>query len=417
MIEFIRVLRKADAPPPMVCDCPWSTLFIWADGTVSYCGRTPPKGDLRNGGLRDFWNSQKVQEARSLFLKDRHLEAECMPTCNVLTAKRSSDFIGNYFGDHQKSTRRVHWPRSMAKLRKSRHPPAADQETNALLMQDEIRERYCQVSSGPSELHIQISDYCSLRCPMCCCGIIDPAEKAKVTRVIDRRILDELNSVYPFIRRIEILGGEPFDQPFSRSPLRRIIEDVAACREPRPLIKIATNGNNLNDRWIDFILHHDFVDILSFSIDSVDPDVYARTRIGGSLGKVLSSVQRLRERRAQGGSETPKIYWTSVLGLHTLSGIPAFVHAAQAAGAVRVDFQPMNPMGLPEFHMRNNIFDERHVEHLGRLLDFLAKVEMDSNSHDIITMTVAFLRRAGRYDVILNAEPALKGRLHEMGLA
>ena len=271
------------------------------------------------------------------------------------------------------------------------------------------------MAAMPKELHVQISDFCSLRCPMCCCGIIEPAEKAKLTRVVPDRVLEELNALYPFLERIEILGGEPFDQPFARGPLRRIIEDVAACGRHRPPIKIATNGNNLTERWIDFILEHDFVDILSFSIDSVIPHVYASTRIGGSLDKVLANIDRLRDRRARSGRRTPQIYWTSVIGLHTYPGIPAFVKAARKAGAVRLDFQPMNPMGHPEFHAANNIFHERHVEHMAPFLKHLASVDMDSNSRDIINMTVAFLRRAGRYESMLAADPALAAALAEMG--
>lgn len=415
VIEFVRNLLGGKRPPPMVCDCPWSTLFVWATGDVSYCGRTPPKGSLARQSFQEFWNSTSVQRARVHFLQDRHLQADCMPTCNVLTAKRPAAFIGNYFGDHE--ARPIRWsePFTSAQIRKSPARPAADRRGNRAVMQDEIRSGCTEVAAMPKELHVQISDFCSLRCPMCCCGIIEPAEKAKLTRVIPARVLEELNTLYPFLERIEILGGEPFDQPFARGPLRRIIEDVAACGRHKPSIKIATNGNNLTGRWIDFILEHDFVDILSFSIDSVIPDVYASTRIGGSLDKVLANIDRLRDRRTRSGRRRPQIYWTSVIGLHTYQGIPAFVKAARKAGAVRLDFQPMNPMGHPEFHARNNIFQERHVEHMAPFLKHLVSVDMDSNSRDIINMTVAFLRRAGRYEPMLAANPALATALAEMG--
>ena len=140
---------------------------------------------------------------------------------------------------------------------------------------------------------------------------------------------------------------------------------------------------------------------MAFSIDSFDPDVYAKTRLNGSLDRVRRSIENIKLAKAARGVLGPLIKFNTILGVHTHDGVPEFVRNARSLGADEIEFQKLVLMGRPEFFAINNLFQPQHVDKLVRSWRDLAMNDFKSNRHEIIGMIVAYLtlsRSVGRSD-------------------
>ncbi|MCA8972072.1 MAG: radical SAM protein [Planctomycetes bacterium] len=345
-------------------------MTVWVDGSVSHCGRSIPLGDLRTTDFESFWNSNELQRVRGLFRRDALLQAHCMPTCNVLMAMRSDEFVPNQI----------------------------ETATTEAIPDTEIR--FEPTDRRPSFMLLQLSDFCSLGCPMCCYGEgEDLKAKLAKSQVLPTEVFDHLLPVWPKLRTLELLGGELFDLPWQNHPLRRLFADLENHGHPDLNVKVVTNGKNLDERWCRYLLEHSFVDCVSFSIDSAHPDVYPTIRRRGNLERTLENLGRLASLRT--ASSRPRVHVTALLGNHTAPTLLHLAETCERIGADRLDIQPMNPMGDPQFHFDNNIFQPRFVPELVALWRDLTTLDFDSNRADILAMIESFLRFLGRADEIV----------------
>ncbi|MCB9890210.1 MAG: radical SAM protein [Planctomycetes bacterium] len=358
------------------CTCPWDSLTVWVDGSVSHCGRSIPLGELRTVDFETFWNSVELQRVRGMFRHDALVQSGCMPTCNVLMALYPDRYVPNQI------------------------------ETAAMAPVPDTAIRLERTKHRPSYMLLQLSDFCSLGCPMCCYGAGDDL-KAKLakSKVLPNEVFDHLLPVWPGIRTLELLGGELFDLPWDGHPLRRLFTDLKNHAHPSLDVKVVTNGKNLDERWCRFLLDHAFVGCVSFSIDSAHPEIYPTIRRRGNLARTLENLERLASMRQT--HYRPEIHVTSLLGNHTA---PTLLHLAETArrlGADRLDIQPMNPMGDPRFHYDNNIFQPRFVPELVALWKDLTTLDFHSNRADILVMIEAFVGFLGMSDEVVAQDSSL----------
>lgn len=384
----------------LVCNAPWSGLFVWNDGTVSYCGRTKAHGNLRRQDFRSFWNSPSVVNARTQILAGDYFASGCPPTCCFLTIKHPEEYV-KYF-DRAPETRRSS-AATTALSAPSCAPPRSYAE-NAALIQCDTDQRRSVVSSYPETMSLQLFNYCSLRCPMCCFGVIPANMKKPTINIIDPLVLDRVKEVYPFISRVDLVGGELFDIPFEDNPLVRVLADMAEVAASTIKVTITTNGQHFSRKWADHLLQYPFIDIVAFSIDSFDPDVYARTRVNGSLDRVRRSIENLHAAKAARGAKRPLIKFNTILGAHTHDGVPEFVRNARLLGADEIEFQKLVVMGRQEFFAENNLFQPRHIDKLIRLWRDLVANEFNSNRHEIVGMITAYLTHHGQLDRVAGSD-------------
>lgn len=383
----------------LVCNAPWNGLFVWNDGTISYCGRTAAKGNLRRQDFRSFWNSTPVVEARSHFLAGNNFAAGCPPTCCLLTIKRPDTFMKYYDQAPPPQPRAVDPP--IMSVPQSAQPRS--QTENFALIASDIEKHRPVVSSFPTTLSLQLFNYCSLRCPMCCFGIIPANMKKPTINIIDPVVLDRVKEIYPFVTRVDLVGGELFDIPFEDNPLVRVLADMAEVAADTINVTITTNGQHLSQKWTDYLLQFPFIDIIAFSVDSFDPDVYARTRVNGSLDRVRRSIENVHAAKAARGITRPLVRLNSILGVHTHDGVADFVRNARLVGAQEIEFQKLVTMGRPDFFSENNLFQPQHVEKLIRVWHQLATSDFNSNRHEIIGMISAYLAHLGYRDGLIES--------------
>ena len=141
---------------------------------------------------------------------------------------------------------------------------------------------------------------------MCCFGIIPPEQKKPTAKFIDPIVLERLKAVYPYLLQLDLVGGELFDIPFDDNPLVRLLEDVAEAKPTDLRVTITTNGQHLSKTWAEFLMRFPFINIVAFSVDSFDPDVYARTRVMGCSTAFAGASAIFRRPRPQGTRASPK---------------------------------------------------------------------------------------------------------------
>lgn len=147
----------------------------------------------------------------------------------------------------------------------------------------------------PNRVTVELTNDCNVSCTFC-----NRRKTAMDIGYMDEklfyRIMDEMAGHLP-IKLVPFFRGEPLMHP-------QAIEFVKYAKE-RGIgpIQMASNGLLLDERAQDGLIEAG-VDYLSFSLDTVDPETYRRSRLSGDLGVSAGNVESMglkcRERRKKG---------------------------------------------------------------------------------------------------------------------
>ena len=137
---------------------------------------------------------------------------------------------------------------------------------------------------GIEYLRVSITDKCNLRCVYCmpeggvpCLRHVDLLSFEEIVRVV--RAMTELG-----IRAVRLTGGEPMT--------RRGCLELAGMIKGLPGIErlaMTTNGLLLAGRMAE--ARAAGLDAVNISIDTLDPETYARMTRGGDVGRVLAAIR------------------------------------------------------------------------------------------------------------------------------
>lgn len=146
------------------------------------------------------------------------------------------------------------------------------------------------------------------------------------------RMLDN----YPDLKVLALVGeGEPF--------LHKGFFEMSRMAMAKG-IKIATttNGSTLSSSMVKKICETG-IHYISVSIDSVNSEQFAATRIKGDLDKVLNGIRRLKKYRDDNGYQYPVIGLKGTLFDYSSDQLPEITKKAISCGAdVMEGFQPLN---------------------------------------------------------------------------
>lgn len=142
-----------------------------------------------------------------------------------------------------------------------------------------------------SYLRLSVTDRCDLRCTYCM------PEKMTFLPKRDLLTLEELDQlatefIRKGVRKLRITGGEPL----VRRDIMELIESLSRHLKSGDLeeLTLTTNGTQLSKyakRLADAGVRR-----INVSIDSLNPDTYARVTRGGNLEQVLSGIKAAQER-------------------------------------------------------------------------------------------------------------------------
>ena len=154
----------------------------------------------------------------------------------------------------------------------------------------------------PEKLFLDITEDCSLRCPMCRDAV--RMEGRTMPMELFRRAVEE---TAPFVKSYSLfLWGEPI-------VLRDFRERVRYVRErmrPDCVIEISTNGTLLTSEMIGFLRENEVSVIVS--LDSADEATFEKIRRGARFGQVCQNARNLAEAYADAPLELAPCSYTTV---------------------------------------------------------------------------------------------------------
>jgi cyclic pyranopterin phosphate synthase len=236
---------QARGLPARFCHVPFTTLILEPDGTVGSCrmkGTLFTVGDLRHQTPDEIWNGPKLREWRRQFLQGDPVFCQKEVRCNAC------HLCPDY---------------------------------NSLLPVTEARE---ELSSGPLRLGLNLNGRCNLECQMC--HIWKEPNGLYDEWGLWPKVLEMASKA----KEIELFSGEPFIQ----KDTYRLIEALSQSN-PDCLWTITSNGHWILTDKIKEALDKIDVKHLTISMDSLNPETYAKIRRKGRLQMVLDNLKRLQE--------------------------------------------------------------------------------------------------------------------------
>ena len=139
-------------------------------------------------------------------------------------------------------------------------------------------------------LRLSVTDRCDLRCTYCMAEDMTFLPKREVLSLEE---LDQLATAFVMrgVRKLRLTGGEPL----VRRGIMDLVRDLGRHLRSGHLdeLTLTTNGTQLS-RYAEELAQAG-VRRLNVSMDSHDPETYARITRGGSLAKVLEGIAAARE--------------------------------------------------------------------------------------------------------------------------
>jgi radical SAM protein with 4Fe4S-binding SPASM domain len=180
----------------------------------------------------------------------------------------------------------------------------------------------------PSELYIETTNRCNLKCRTCPQYFGMPEDFADLTPAAVERILDQ----FPFVRRVVLHGiGEPL--------LNKELPSIIAIVKRRGAHALFnTNGLLLRGRLVGPVVRAG-LDELRVSVDSASAETYQLVRGADGFRRIVDNLRDLSRLKASLGSSTPKVsLW--ITGMKSnVAELPALVRLASEIGVREVYLQ------------------------------------------------------------------------------
>jgi radical SAM protein with 4Fe4S-binding SPASM domain len=152
-------------------------------------------------------------------------------------------------------------------------------------------------AAGPFRLWVDITSRCNLRCPACAQRLLPPDQKKDMPDWILAKLADEAPG---WVGEVNLFHrGEPLLHP--RLPLW-----IKRFKKTGLLVRLHTNATRLGPEQVAGLLWSG-PDFVTCSVDTLDPDAYARARPGASLEHTLAGVARLVRSRRRLGLQRPLV--------------------------------------------------------------------------------------------------------------
>lgn len=160
--------------------------------------------------------------------------------------------------------------------------------------------------SFPKRVTVEVTNMCNLLCSFCPRNIVD----MKIGNIDDKlyyKVIDELSLNLP-VSLVLFFRGEPLLHP-------KIAEFIcyAKLKGIQP-IQLASNGYLLNDEISEKLIKSG-LDFISFSLDTLNEEIYNKSRLHGDLSKsinnVINFIKRCENAKKQ-GIHVPEIQVSSV---------------------------------------------------------------------------------------------------------
>jgi len=173
--------------------------------------------------------------------------------------------------------------------------------------------------SWPINMHIELTNYCNLRCRVCPTGsgVLNRTPQAMDPALFERL----MNEVGPYLLTASLWGwGEPLLHPNIASILR--------LQHNRGVVTfLSTNGQNLDDELMLQALIDYPPAYLIVCLDGITDETNAKFRVGAKLDPALYGVRELARMKRKRGSRYPILHHRFIAmkhNEHELEELPDF---------------------------------------------------------------------------------------------
>jgi len=246
------------------CDWIFNILVVLSDGKV-VCGCADPYGErplghLGEDSILDIWNSPMVRQIR------RELNQGHCCFCDPCGLKRY--------------------------LEPGESPPERPERLDIL-----------------PRIFLEPTVRCNLSCFDAVCnresGIVHTRNRAFFPFEDFTALMDQIGEQ---LIRVDLFNyGEPFVHPQAVDMVEYIKRQF-----PQIFLYVSTNGLALDRGKIDRLVDAG-LDEITFSVDGVDQETYAKYRIGGDFSRIVEKMSMMVQSRNEAGWEVPYINWRYIL--------------------------------------------------------------------------------------------------------
>ncbi len=168
----------------------------------------------------------------------------------------------------------------------------------------------------PRRVTVELSSRCNLTCRMCPRRYLDQTDGFMAVDLF-KRIVDQI-SAHPVEAVVPFFRGEALLHP-------QFLELIHYLRAHTPArIQLATNALLLDEAPARELLDLE-IDFISFSLDAVKPETYAKIRIGGNFTRVMRNVHRFLELRQILSRSKTTVQVSATRSDHNREEIAAFI--------------------------------------------------------------------------------------------
>ncbi|MBW1644858.1 MAG: radical SAM protein [Deltaproteobacteria bacterium] len=168
----------------------------------------------------------------------------------------------------------------------------------------------------PDRITLELTNCCNLSCTFCPRKLM-AKHQGYMDAKLAKCLIDEMTqylpvTLVPFFRGESLLHPDWFE-----------ILQYAKSRGIGPL-QLTSNGMRLDRQAAEKILDLE-LDFISFSVDTIDPEIYHQTRRGSCYEKVVHNILQFLELKQQKGTNLPQVQVSSVATELHRPGMEAFV--------------------------------------------------------------------------------------------
>lgn len=323
------------------CPLPFHQLYLHSSGRVYPCGFLQNNiliGDVKKSSLKEIWNGESLKEFRELHKSGKH------PSCQENQEKYNCHLLHLDMDKFQK-------------------------EKNEL-----------------KRLDFMIDSFCNLKCTMCT-NIFEEAEG-----FTDDKFWDELSEfVLPELDQIEVIGGEPF-------VLKDTFRLMKLGAKANPDLKwwFTTNGHFDFNKSFTKLLDPINIHSMAISIDSLDPEKFAKIRTGGELSKVLTVLDKFIDYRETRDKSKPfYLVVNFVVQIDNAKELPDFIRFCKEKGVKHYPILLREPQQF-------SILNEKAS--LLRLLDFYIEENFELKDHKLMNTILKMVKHIDKEEKLNRIE-------------
>ncbi|OUR93609.1 hypothetical protein A9Q84_19260 [Halobacteriovorax marinus] len=227
------------------CARPFYELSMMHDGSVQPCCLLDdyPIGNIKDSSMEELWNCEKIMALREEFISGN------ISTC---AKKIKNKQCHKYYEVFEKD-----------------------------IVKEVVQEL------PPQKLDLRLNGKCNIECIMCTVwrgpnGVYDQSTFWS----------EGPEKVFPFLKHIDLLGGEPFVQRDTFKLIDEVTKTNKDC-----FWSITTNGNWSFTKKIKDSLNLIKLDTITISVDSIFPDTYLKIRKKGNYSQLIKNINDLLKYR------------------------------------------------------------------------------------------------------------------------